>query len=325
MTSLLASRTASSIMYRAVSSHSPPHPPWFPRQPLSAVFFVKSNKAAAYVSQPFRGVLDNSIVQRVRRALINVEIPDTQGRQIDLAPWPERIDDDGTVVFRKSGRPEYDRVRNMGIRPDILLFATGYRQEFPFFDKQSATGTPYPLPGEANVRNIWHRDDPTVGFIGFLRPNLGAIPPLAEMQAQLWTLNLLAPERIPRPLHPRDEPHYRLWNPLRIHYGVDHESYVYQLASDMGSAQGFLNVLGRGLTFANGNWRLPLVWAFSSNLNLRFRVRGPWHWEGAEAAMKGEMWTQMKKRRWISRERPSPLCVLVMQLTIGQLCRMSFG
>ncbi|KAK1751490.1 dimethylaniline monooxygenase [Echria macrotheca] len=269
---------------------------------VSRMFFNKSNKVAAYVSAPYRKTLNRGIIQRIRSAVIQVAIPDTGGRQVDLAPWPERINPDGTVVFRPTGRPEYERLKHEEIKPDMVVFCTGYRQEFPFFAKQNASdkGRPYRLANETNVRGIWHRDDPTVGFIGFLRPNLGAIPPLAEMQAQLWVLHLLAPSRIPKPLHPRDEPHFRLHHPddSRIHYGVDHESYVYQLALDMNSALGVWDVLMYSLRGSEGAWKMPLVWAFGSNLNARFRVRGPWKWDGAEEIMKGEMWETMKRRRW---------------------------
>jgi dimethylaniline monooxygenase (N-oxide forming) len=73
----------------------------------------------------------------------------------------------------------------------------------------------------------------------------GAIPPLAELQAQLWILALL--DRLPHPLVP--ETNYRLHvSPnSRIQYGVDHESYAYQLAVDMESVPSFTQVSCKGL------------------------------------------------------------------------------
>lgn len=147
------------------------------------------------------------------------------------------------------------------------------------------------------MRNTWARDDPTVGFIGFLRPSLGAIPPLAEMQAQLWVLRIAAPHRIPRVLVLSDQSHYQIEPPPGsrpyCYYGVDHESYVYQLALDMDSALGFTEVLRLG----HRNWRIPLVWALSSNINTKFRLRGPWRWKGAEEVMVGGMWDTICRRR----------------------------
>lgn len=52
-------------------------------------------------------------------------------------------------------------------KPDMLIFATGYRQEFPFLDDT------YITPGEANIRNIWKSGDESLGFIGFVRPSFG--------------------------------------------------------------------------------------------------------------------------------------------------------
>lgn len=290
------------------------------------MFFTKSSKASAYVSKPYRDTLNRGIIERIRAAIISVPVPDTNGRQIDLCPWPERITKDGAIVFRKSSRPEYHRLKKEVIKPDMVVFCTGYRQEFPFFAQQneSEKGQRYPIADEVNVRGIWHSDDPTVGFVGFLRPNLGAIPPLAEMQAQLWVTHLLAPKLV-KFLHPRDEPHFRLHHPngSRILYGIDHESYVYQLALDMDAALGFWEVIGRGFR-GNGAWKLPIVWALGSNLNARFRVRGPWKWPGAEKIMTGEMWETMKRRRWFFSES-LPLMVDTDTNKSWQLFRTCFS
>jgi len=270
------------------------------------VFFNKSNKSAALISKPYRKTLNRSLFERIRSALIQVQIPETGDREIDLCPWPESVTSNGTLVLRKSNRPEYIRLKDEQIKVDMIVYCTGYRQEFPFIAKQneSGKGKPYPTADMVDVRNIWHSDDPTYAYIGFLRPNLGAIPPLAEMQAQLWVCHLLAPHKIPKALHPRDESHYRLWhlNESRIHYGVDHESYVYQLALDMDAALGALEAVRMGFGPGENAWRIPLVWAFGSGLNTKFRLRGPWKWSGAENVLKGEMWEQIKKRRWLFRE-----------------------
>lgn len=191
-------------------------------------------------------------------------------------------------------------MKDANIKPDIIVFCTGYKQEFPFLNTTaSKTGRPYPTANEADVRDIWRRDDPSVAFIGFIRPSLGAIPPLSEMQAQLWVLQIATPSRIPRPLLPDDEPHYRLLHPpnSRVKYGVDHESYVYQLALDMDSAPGALEVVQLGLK-AGGNrkYRLPLVWALGANFNAKFRLRGPWQWDGATDVLCDELWETVARR-----------------------------
>ncbi|KAJ4417222.1 hypothetical protein N0V85_001928 [Neurospora sp. IMI 360204] len=231
---------------------------------VSRIFFNKSSNAAPYISYPYKHLQPSptppTVLSRIRSALIGSTLKDTGGRYIDLAPWPQSISAQGIVTFQNNHRPEWERMRQQTIKSDIVIFCTGYNQEYPFFSAHNssldrkhgskAAKRRYAVShSERDVRGIWNRNDPSVGFIGFLRPSLGAIPPLAEMQAQLWILQLLAPHRIPRQLDPKDEEHYRLRHPAdsRVKYGVDHESYVYQLGLDMDSAMGFTEILKRGL------------------------------------------------------------------------------
>lgn len=117
---------------------------------------------------------------------------------------------------------------------------------------------------------------------------IGAIPPLAELQAQLWVLNLLG--RLPSPL--KEESHYKLRPPpnSRVTYGVDHESYAYQLALDMGSAPSFTDIVTMG-------FKMVACWALSAQVNTKFRLVGPWKWEGAKEVMETEIWDTVARRR----------------------------
>ena len=138
----------------------------------------------------------------------------------------------------------------------------------------------------------------------------GAIPPLAEMQAQLWVLRLLqhmnpedmppvpiegkseqlspnsvAPYELDWALHRRDKEHMFAFNKG----GVDHEAYAYQLALDMGSAPTFSHVLGKG-------FKVFYTWAMGSNFNPKFRLVGPWKDpEEATHIMKMELFGVVKK------------------------------
>jgi dimethylaniline monooxygenase (N-oxide forming) len=116
-----------------------------------------------YISAPYR---QKSLLNDIRSGILQVPIADTGGRQIDLAPWPEYIEK-GIVKFKDNERPEAEVMRNKVVKPDILIFATGYKQEFPFLDSS------YITPGETNIRNIWKSGDESVGFIGFVRPSFG--------------------------------------------------------------------------------------------------------------------------------------------------------
>ncbi|RYP73771.1 hypothetical protein DL770_007719 [Monosporascus sp. CRB-9-2] len=253
----------------------------------SEIFFNKAgHKVSHYMSAQWRPKAPRTLLGGLRSFLVETTVRDTNGRHIDIAPWPDHIDEHGIAHFRNNGRPEYLAMKDQNIKPDVLIFCTGYKQTLPFLNGS---------PSDADVRGIWRRDDPTIGFIGFMRPNLGAIPPLAEMQAQLWVLHLLAPERV-GPLLPEEEPHYRLVSKknARIRYGVDHESYAYQLALDMNAAPSFWDVVHMGLE--GPGWRLPLTWAFGANFTTKFRLRGPWKWDGAADLMTGELWDTVARR-----------------------------
>ena len=119
-----------------------------------------------YISAPYRKY---NWAQRLRSSIMQIPLPDTGDSFIDLAPWPECFAEDGTVKLTDTGRPEAEKMRKMTIKPDIVIYATGYTQEFPFLGKD------YPLSEDADVRRIWKSGDKSVGFIGFVRPSLGKL------------------------------------------------------------------------------------------------------------------------------------------------------
>lgn len=65
------------------------------------------------------------------------------------------------------------------IEVDSIILCTGYIAEFPFLstDKRST-------PLTDNYKFVFSVDDPTLAHIGFVRPIIGSIPSIAEMQAQ---------------------------------------------------------------------------------------------------------------------------------------------
>jgi dimethylaniline monooxygenase (N-oxide forming) len=246
---------------------------------LSSIFLCKSGKAMPYINAPYR---NPSFLSRVRAFLINVPIQETGDRVIDLAPWPKSISQDGVVKFEHSNRPEGVRMRDKIVKPDVLVFCTGYSQSFPFLDNS------YPVPLQADRRGIYKSSDPSVGFIGFVRPGMGAIPALSELQAQHWTLSLLD---LICSTPPRDIDYKLHMHPGRREYesyGVDHDAYAYQLALDMGSAPSFTQVAGFG-------FKTAFTWAMGPNFNTKFRLIGPWKWEGANEVMRGELWGVVKE------------------------------
>ncbi|KAK2468440.1 hypothetical protein H9L39_20086 [Fusarium oxysporum f. sp. albedinis] len=274
----------------------------------SKIFFNKSMKVCPYLSLPYRPRQPGPSLwfYALRSAFVQTPIPDTHGRQVDLAPLPKRIKDSGVVEFVDNGRPEYDRLKFRTIQPDVIVLCTGYQQTFPFLENTHKTSTHHL---SSYVRGIWRRDEPAMGFIGFVRPSLGAIPPLAEMQAQLWVLSLMAPHKLSN-LKAEDEIHYKLHSKYddRVTYGVDHESYAYQLALDMNSAPGIVDIWRITQTIhITSLYRLLIIWAFGAHFNTKFRLIGPWAWEGAmEVLVSEELWHTITRRPVLFGETLNP-------------------
>lgn len=262
---------------------------------FSAVFFNKAwQRISNNVSYPWRPT-KWPLATRIRRFFFNTAIPPPV-RTIEVAPSPSHISSDGVAHFPLTGRPESERIKDMVVKPDVIVFATGYLQSFSFLNTSDNNGRkPYPLANDADVRQIWNSDDPSIGYIGFIRPGFGAIPPLAEMQSMLFAMNLV--NRIPKPLNPEDEWHYRIIHKpdARVQYGVEHDTYAYQLAKDIGAAPSFTEVLGISLRTRKG-WRLPYIWAAGACFNTKFRMTGPWKWDGAAEVMTGELWETIQRR-----------------------------
>jgi hypothetical protein len=73
------------------------------------------------------------------------------------------------------------------VEADIVVYCTGYKVTFPFFEPGliSAPGNDLPL-----FRRVFHPAIPSVFFIGLLQP-VGAVFPLAELQSK-WVADHLA-------------------------------------------------------------------------------------------------------------------------------------
>lgn len=131
------------------------------------LLICKSDRALPYISEQYRS---RSALNWWRTWLINVELRPTGGKKIDLAPWPTHIDGEGLVYFEENDRPE-SRVmrREKGIRPDIVIFATGYKQSFPFIPKDGF----YPSLDDSVTRGIFRKIEDGIAYIGFIRPAFG--------------------------------------------------------------------------------------------------------------------------------------------------------
>jgi dimethylaniline monooxygenase (N-oxide forming) len=133
-----------------------------------SLLICKSDRALPFISEQYRS---RGRLNRWRSWLINVELRPTGGRKIDLAPWPTHFDERGVVHFQENERPESEVMRREKgcIRPDVVVFATGYKQSFPFLSR----GNVYPSLDECVTRGIYRNIEDGVAYIGFIRPAFG--------------------------------------------------------------------------------------------------------------------------------------------------------
>lgn len=241
-------------------------------------FLNKSSKAMPYINRGWKS--RSPMLERITSYL---DPPSVKPEEVsvDLAPFPARVREDGTVEFVRNGRKEDLRMRNRTIKPDVVVYATGYTQQFDFLSKE------YPVPATVRCRDVFDPEDPTVAFIGFVRPGVGAIPPIAEMQAQLWTLILR--NRIPAPL---STPHYYLLvkENARIKYGVDYSSYVSTLARDMGTAPPL------GQLFWTYGLKVTLIYCFGAAFPTFYRLLGPYRHPDAKRIVETEIYDTIRRR-----------------------------
>jgi hypothetical protein len=87
-------------------------------------------------------------------------------------------------------RLEGDRVHftdGSSVRADLVVYCTGYKVTFPFFDEGFVSAPENDLP---LFRRVFHPDHRNLFFVGLLQP-LGAIMPLAQAQSE-WVADYLA-------------------------------------------------------------------------------------------------------------------------------------
>ena len=129
------------------------------------MLFVKSTKVQPYFNRRY-----HTYGSWARRKNSKIDLPriDVKDQRVEFAPWPEYIDDEGIIHFKKNDSVESKYIETRKIKPDVVIYATGYSHlSFPFLSEG------YPDSRDANVRSLWKEGDETVGFIGFIRPQLG--------------------------------------------------------------------------------------------------------------------------------------------------------
>ncbi|KAK4998303.1 hypothetical protein LTR66_002449 [Elasticomyces elasticus] len=229
------------------------------------VFLNKSNKAMPYLNRPYKK--KDPFLDFIGNKYVDPPEDADSDKWVDTCTFPSSIDGSGTVLFEpRPDRKDWQRMKSKSVRPNCVIYCTGYKQAFSWLDPYYSTAA------ETNIRNIIHSSHPDIAFIGFVRPGVSAIPPIAEQQAMWWTALLLGRMSIPT-----SPPHYHLLasKGSRIQYGVDHSAYMSTLARDFGGAPGILQLYRRhGL-------RVLLVYCFGASFVTFYRLVGPF--ESADA------------------------------------------
>jgi dimethylaniline monooxygenase (N-oxide forming) len=145
---------------------------------------------------------------------------------------------------------------------DVVITCSGYRAVFPFFEPSQAPSTD---PRDWYKYLFWR--DPSLAFVGFVRPIFGSIPGIAELQSRYAALVFAGKRALPslreRARITRADAafwnHHFRFTSLRLRGLVDHFLYSDQLARLIGCRPRF-----RKLLFADPRkwW-----WAISSPWN----------------------------------------------------------
>jgi hypothetical protein len=136
---------------------------------------------------------------------------------------------------------------------DIIVWCTGYKVRFPFFDEEFVSAPDNDLP---LFRRVFKPGVDNLAFIGLLQP-LGAIMPLAEAQGRWMASYLRGEYRLPPPaemeahMQREREIMFRRYVASKRHtMQVDYDNYLYELRKELKAGAGRARAAGFSLPVA---------------------------------------------------------------------------
>ena len=154
-------------------------------------------------------------------------------------------------------------------QPDIVLFCTGFETKTPFLDEETGSAPRY--------LNTFNPDvGAGLGFIGFVRPAFGAIPPLAELQARWFArllsreLELPSAEEMKQSVETSEEKRHHVFSAKddRLTHLVDHTEFCDLLADQAGCKPRLEDLEKESRAFRKRFWSGPFIAA-------QYRLAGP--------------------------------------------------
>jgi len=151
---------------------------------------------------------------------------------------------------------------------DTVVLCTGFRTYLPFYTDNPG------LDGRSLYKNVFLPGQPSLAFIGFARPNVGALPPVAELQAR-WFAGILAGKlHLPdaETMHLTLQADANRYNLTRFQYAerlnslVDYHDYTNQLASLIGCQPRLWRLLA--------NPKLLYICLFGPYASYQYRLHG---------------------------------------------------
>ena len=119
---------------------------------------------------------------------------------------------------------------------DVIVYCTGYKVTFPFFDEGFIAAPENDLP---LFRRVWHPDHANLAFFGLLQP-LGAIMPLAEAQGRWFASYLRGEYALPSrsdmlaDMERERRAMFKRYVASKRHtMQVDYDSYLYDLGREI--------------------------------------------------------------------------------------------